>query len=73
MLFRTPLTLDVVAYRAGLLLGRVRQRLDALQYRVPRLGRAGRRAERPAARLPPLLLLLLLGGAGWRCRRRVGQ
>lgn len=54
---RDVLTLDVIAYRAGLLLGRVRQRLDALQYRVPRLGRAGRRANGPVARL--LLLLEL--------------
>lgn len=50
------LTLNVVAYRTGLLLGRVRQRLYALQDGVPRLGRTGRRAYGPVARL--LLLLL---------------
>lgn len=50
------LTFDVVAYRTGLLLGRVSQRLDALQDGVSRLGRAGRRANGPVARL--LLLLL---------------
>lgn len=76
------LTLDVVAYGAGLLLGRVRQRLDALQDRVPRLSRAGRCAYGPAARLLLLLRLLLelqshvrgLGrGCGGLRARRLGR
>lgn len=72
---RWVLTLDIVAYRAGLLLGRVRQRLDALQDRVSRLGRTGRSANGPVARL--LLLLELQshvrsfgrGRGGLRTRR----